>query len=1069
MSEEHFQFSDGSSNKFWKIRLDGTSFTVNFGRIGTAGQVQTKEFKSEAEAEKEYNKLIAEKLKKGYERVAEGGQSNAPVPAAVAPKTAPAVKTASAGGSASPPVASSGVATLEPPTSAAASAPPMAAPAAEAEAVATPASAAPPAHAASAPAHAPASEPENAILFNAQDWLDAQFGVPAEPKQLSIQPFDRDQCIATLLTMNKGPEYWADDLRHRGADKIAAWSGEEAHFWLVALSNAQTFAYLKMDKFRRVAAFEGDDPQKLRTLLMRQSFRPSLPLVEAEQIVTGTRGRPEHFGWVPYALARLLTPEDYLRLWTDRLTRLGPQMYAGFERLIVPYLTVEQLSSLKDYLRRYLDSKDLTGLTITSDFEPALEVAALLGLKEQLLPIIEGFPDDCDKGGRCTSTVSLLLFGLNDSDLIAHHAQRMKLRMHTVRDLKIFIGKTGHAGTETAWSSVRRAYQDQQAMLQTALKLVSKQSAKQLLLHCAEEEDLRPAQSFLREYPLHSIEALAQLSRGNSNMATKARMMLRDMVGSIDVQSLSPALMSVLKELDCLPEQEDETAAASEPPAWLSDALNTVQMKKAKTPEWLQNTSLENIRYGGWRLTADQQQKLLAAMQQSSAEEMHPLILAIRQNGERRAADRFVWDLFNRWVAANGPPKDKWAMFSLGYIGSEKLIPQLLPMMYTWRESGHHQRAQVGLECLRIYGTDFALMQIHDISQSPKLKSLRARAIECMDEIAAARGMTKPELEDRIVPTCGLDAGGSREFDFGSRKFSFLFGPDLKPMVRDEKGAYKADLPGVTQKDDAELAKRSVEDWKELKKLLKSVAKVQAKRLEQSMVTCRAWTTDDFKTLLLAHPLMTNLIRRVVWGAYDNNNQLIKTFRVMEDKTLADESDRPIEIEDAARVRIVHPLNMTDEQKSKWGEIFTDYEITTLFPQIGRPIFGLQPEEENADAITRFAEIMLPSVAIPGTLERLGWWRGRAEDGGQYHCHYKHFYGDQITVFVEYEGIPMMMMQEWEDQSIDTCYFVEGIAKDDYYGKPKTMALKAVPPIVLSEVLYDLHTLTSNAKTDEED
>ena len=92
MSEEHFQFSDGSSNKFWKIRLDGTSFTVNFGRIGTAGQVQTKEFKSEAEAEKEYNKLVAEKLKKGYERVGEGGQSDAPVPAAVAPKAAPAIR-----------------------------------------------------------------------------------------------------------------------------------------------------------------------------------------------------------------------------------------------------------------------------------------------------------------------------------------------------------------------------------------------------------------------------------------------------------------------------------------------------------------------------------------------------------------------------------------------------------------------------------------------------------------------------------------------------------------------------------------------------------------------------------------------------------------------------------------------------------------------------------------------------------------------------------------------------------------------------------------------------------------
>jgi predicted DNA-binding WGR domain protein len=33
-----FQFIDGSSKKFWAIELQGPSFTVHFGRIGSAGQ-----------------------------------------------------------------------------------------------------------------------------------------------------------------------------------------------------------------------------------------------------------------------------------------------------------------------------------------------------------------------------------------------------------------------------------------------------------------------------------------------------------------------------------------------------------------------------------------------------------------------------------------------------------------------------------------------------------------------------------------------------------------------------------------------------------------------------------------------------------------------------------------------------------------------------------------------------------------------------------------------------------------------------------------------------------------------
>ena len=45
-----FEFSEGSSNKFWEIDLSGASFRVRWGRIGTEGQTQTKDFTSPAKA-----------------------------------------------------------------------------------------------------------------------------------------------------------------------------------------------------------------------------------------------------------------------------------------------------------------------------------------------------------------------------------------------------------------------------------------------------------------------------------------------------------------------------------------------------------------------------------------------------------------------------------------------------------------------------------------------------------------------------------------------------------------------------------------------------------------------------------------------------------------------------------------------------------------------------------------------------------------------------------------------------------------------------------------------------------
>jgi predicted DNA-binding WGR domain protein len=39
---------------------------VRFGKVGTEGQTQTKTFSNEAECQKQAEKLIAEKIKKGY-------------------------------------------------------------------------------------------------------------------------------------------------------------------------------------------------------------------------------------------------------------------------------------------------------------------------------------------------------------------------------------------------------------------------------------------------------------------------------------------------------------------------------------------------------------------------------------------------------------------------------------------------------------------------------------------------------------------------------------------------------------------------------------------------------------------------------------------------------------------------------------------------------------------------------------------------------------------------------------------------------------------------------------------
>lgn len=61
-----FVFTDDTSNKFWNIEVVGTYYQVKFGKVGSNGQTQRKTFASNSEAQAAADKLIKEKLKKGY-------------------------------------------------------------------------------------------------------------------------------------------------------------------------------------------------------------------------------------------------------------------------------------------------------------------------------------------------------------------------------------------------------------------------------------------------------------------------------------------------------------------------------------------------------------------------------------------------------------------------------------------------------------------------------------------------------------------------------------------------------------------------------------------------------------------------------------------------------------------------------------------------------------------------------------------------------------------------------------------------------------------------------------------
>jgi DNA ligase-1 len=61
-----FEFIGEGSSKFWEISVEGAQFKVRYGKIGSGGQTTLKTYDSPEQAAREAEKLIGEKVRKGY-------------------------------------------------------------------------------------------------------------------------------------------------------------------------------------------------------------------------------------------------------------------------------------------------------------------------------------------------------------------------------------------------------------------------------------------------------------------------------------------------------------------------------------------------------------------------------------------------------------------------------------------------------------------------------------------------------------------------------------------------------------------------------------------------------------------------------------------------------------------------------------------------------------------------------------------------------------------------------------------------------------------------------------------
>ncbi len=489
------------------------------------------------------------------------------------------------------------------------------------------------------------------------------------------------------------------------------------------------------------------------------------------------------------------------------------------------------------------------------------------------------------------------------------------------------------------------------------------------------------------------------------------------------------------------------------------DPLELLPARIPALPAWLDPAHLPQVLLPHRRsaLPVSAVGHLATMLAMSKPGDIYAGVEIVREAVDHLSAAEMAWGIFERWQSAGYPSKDAWVLDALALLGDDETVRRLAPYIRAWPGEAAHKRAVAGLEVLSSIGTDVALMHLHGIAEKAKFAGLKSAARAKMDEVAEALGLTAEQLADRLVPDFGLDGDGSMVLDYGERRFRVGFDEQLKPVVADEDGSRRKLLPKPGAKDDPVLAPAAYARFAGLKKDVKTVAADQIRRFERAMVIGRRWTAAEQRTLFVDHPLLRHLSSRLVWATFDAEDRATGSFRVAEDRTLADSTDDELTVAGDTVVGIAHPLHL-GETRGAWSDVFADYEILQPFAQLGREVLALTAEERAARLLHRFAGATVYTGKILGLSHR-GWQRGSPQDAGVSNVTYKLVPGGRAVIVDLDPGIIAGDAMEWPEQTIVRVWLNDGPA--DWGNSNGNLPFGVLDDITASEMLRDLEALRS--------
>ncbi|TPG69316.1 DUF4132 domain-containing protein [Brevibacillus laterosporus] len=437
----------------------------------------------------------------------------------------------------------------------------------------------------------------------------------------------------------------------------------------------------------------------------------------------------------------------------------------------------------------------------------------------------------------------------------------------------------------------------------------------------------------------------------------------------------------------------------------------------------------------------------------------NPHVLKVKEYAHPKSLADFVMELFNMWLDNNAPAKEKWVMFVCTSLGDRRIIDVLSQKIKEWAEAGRGALASDAVKALSFMQELAAFITIDQVKRTVKNRQVKAASMEALAMAAQNLKISPEELEDRLVTTLGFDQRGKRIFSYGQRTFTVKVNNDRELHVtNDETGKVVKNLPSPAQKDDATLAEQAKLEFTQLKKDVKNLVNIQSLRLEESLCKQRLWSTTSWKNLFVENVMMQKFAIGLIWGVYEDG-KLKATFRYMDDGTFNTVDEEEFECKEDALIGLVHPIELGKEDLEAWKIQLEDYEIKQPFLQLSRQLYFPTEEHLKNNRVADLSEEEYSPTAFPKSLEKYGWYKGMAQDGGWYHEFYKE-YGDMIAELT-FSGTSISYYEGMEDISLDSLTFLQNkFDRYYYYEKSQPLPITDISPRLFSETIYDIMRAT---------